>query len=252
MGTPILETRVRQHCRPEDLWRLADEGERRGLRVLSATDGRGWAVTSHSCPGLLHMVTVTGGCDCEGYRAWRRCTHWAMLLAELGMLPDPDPDGPPAGPAAAAAAPAPELDDEAFRRRYPAWAATADRRQAAREIVREGERRNAAARAEFQRVVHLRDQAREANRRDYSDRKRCAAHAAGEADRTRALVVCHACEGTHGDYRDYLPLMPLNVCVVAWRECARQTPAGQPAHWIARTVDDVRDQLAALVRRRGA
>ncbi|MDP9470212.1 MAG: hypothetical protein M3Q71_06025 [Chloroflexota bacterium] len=73
----------------EDLLRLADQGERRGVRILLTSDGQHFA-TSATNPTLVHRVDERG-CDCRGYFYWGRCTHHALLLSQLGALPDIEP-----------------------------------------------------------------------------------------------------------------------------------------------------------------
>ncbi len=75
--------------RLEDLRRLADQGEQRGIRILVTADGEHFA-TSCSNPTTLHRVSRQG-CDCKGFAYWGRCSHHSLLLSELGLIPDPDP-----------------------------------------------------------------------------------------------------------------------------------------------------------------
>ncbi len=75
--------------RIEDLLRLADQGERRGIRILLTSDGSHFA-TSASNPTMLHRVSEQG-CDCKGFAYWGRCSHHSLLLSELGLIPDPEP-----------------------------------------------------------------------------------------------------------------------------------------------------------------
>ena len=91
-----------------DFWRLAEEAERRGIRVLVEPISGEHFATSATDPTRLYRVTGFS-CTCKGYIAWQRCTHYSLLLAELGWLPDPEPDPTPPAPAAppAAAAPVP-------------------------------------------------------------------------------------------------------------------------------------------------
>jgi hypothetical protein len=86
----------------DDLHRLADEAIRKGIRLYRVPSANEWYATSSSDPGLLHRVTALS-CDCKGFMHWQRCTHIALLLAEIGYLPElPDPEPEPASPAAAA------------------------------------------------------------------------------------------------------------------------------------------------------
>ncbi len=73
----------------EDLHRLANQAESRGIKILLTADGEHFA-TSTSNPTTLHRVNPKG-CDCKGYWAWRRCSHHALLLSQLGAIPDPEP-----------------------------------------------------------------------------------------------------------------------------------------------------------------
>ncbi|MDP9470626.1 MAG: hypothetical protein M3Q71_08155 [Chloroflexota bacterium] len=84
-----VQTRVTIQ-KAEDLRRLADQGERRGIRILLTADGEHFA-TSNTSAVTLHRVSRQG-CDCKGFTYWGRCTHHALLLSQLGALPDPDPD----------------------------------------------------------------------------------------------------------------------------------------------------------------
>ncbi len=84
-----MDTRTQRRVnvqRSEDLARLADQAERRGVRILLTSDGQHFA-TSASNPTTLHRVSPQG-CDCKGFTYWRRCQHHSLLLAELGRLPD--------------------------------------------------------------------------------------------------------------------------------------------------------------------
>jgi hypothetical protein len=94
---------------PGDFWRLAEEAERRGVRILVEPISGEHFATSSGDPDKLYRVTAYS-CTCRGFMAWQRCTHYAALLARLGWLPDPEPEPSPAAPALAspAAAPCPE------------------------------------------------------------------------------------------------------------------------------------------------
>ncbi len=87
-----MDTRTQRRVnvqRSEDLARLADQGERKGIRILLTADGAHFA-TSASTPTMLHRVSEQG-CDCRGYQAWHRCMHHSLLLSQLGRIPDPEP-----------------------------------------------------------------------------------------------------------------------------------------------------------------
>ncbi len=75
--------------RVEDLHRLANQAEQKGVEILLTTDGEHFA-TSTSTPTLLHRVSERG-CDCKGFASWGRCSHHALLLSQLGLIPDPEP-----------------------------------------------------------------------------------------------------------------------------------------------------------------
>ncbi len=76
--------------RVEDLLRLADQAEARGIRILLTADGEHFA-TSSSDPTTLHRVSRQG-CDCKGFSCWQRCSHHSLLLSQLDLIPDVDPD----------------------------------------------------------------------------------------------------------------------------------------------------------------
>ncbi len=73
----------------EDLHRLANQAEQKGIRILLTADGEHFA-TSASNPTMLHRVSEHG-CDCKGFAYWGRCSHHALLLSQLGLIPDPEP-----------------------------------------------------------------------------------------------------------------------------------------------------------------
>ena len=77
-----------------DFHRLADLAHARGLRVFELGSNR-WFCTSHSNPFALHTVTAYS-CDCQGFLAHGRCSHYAALLAHLGWLPALEPEDAPA------------------------------------------------------------------------------------------------------------------------------------------------------------
>ncbi len=73
----------------EDLLRLADKAEAKGITILLTADGEHFA-TSASNPTSLHRVSEHG-CDCKGFAYWGRCSHHSLLLSQLGLIPDPEP-----------------------------------------------------------------------------------------------------------------------------------------------------------------
>ncbi|MDP9356468.1 MAG: hypothetical protein M3R02_14515 [Chloroflexota bacterium] len=75
--------------RVEDLHRLANQAEAKGVEILLTEDGAHFA-TSASDKTRLHRVSPAG-CDCRGYQAWHRCMHHSLLLSQLGLIPDPAP-----------------------------------------------------------------------------------------------------------------------------------------------------------------
>jgi len=87
MDTAII--RPRRPTTPEDYHRLAALGRDRGLRLFEPAPNR-WYCSSASDPFALHVVTGFT-CDCAGFAHHGRCSHYALLLSELGWLPDPEP-----------------------------------------------------------------------------------------------------------------------------------------------------------------
>ncbi len=77
--------------RAEDLHRLANQGERKGVKILVDPRTGQHVATSASDPTRCYHVDVERGCTCPGYAAWQRCQHHALLLSQLGLIPDPDP-----------------------------------------------------------------------------------------------------------------------------------------------------------------
>ncbi len=74
----------------EDLYRLADQAERKGVRLLIDHRTGQHVATSASNPTRCYHVDVHS-CTCKGYQVWRRCTHHSLLLSELGLIPDIEP-----------------------------------------------------------------------------------------------------------------------------------------------------------------
>ncbi len=102
---------------PHDFWRLAEEAEQRGITILVEPISGEHFATSSSKANILYRLTGFS-CTCKGFLRWQRCTHHALLLAQLGWLPDlegepePDPDPSPASPALSVPGlvPCPECD----------------------------------------------------------------------------------------------------------------------------------------------
>ncbi|MDP9370030.1 MAG: hypothetical protein M3Q03_17460 [Chloroflexota bacterium] len=82
---------------PDDLWRLAGEAERRGIRILVEPISGEHFATSGSKQNVVYRLTHYS-CTCKGFLHWQRCTHHSLLLAQLGWLPDPEPSPDPAPP----------------------------------------------------------------------------------------------------------------------------------------------------------
>ncbi|MDP9355930.1 MAG: hypothetical protein M3Q71_02725 [Chloroflexota bacterium] len=80
-----VEARITRH-RLEDLHRLAAKAEKGGSRILHVAGTSNHVATSASSP-VCYQVSVAG-CSCRGFATWGRCGHWALLLSELGRLPD--------------------------------------------------------------------------------------------------------------------------------------------------------------------
>lgn len=72
--------------------RLARTARVRGVQVFRETASGAWFATSASQPGTIHRVTALS-CDCMGFVAHQRCTHYAALLDRLGWLPQLATDG---------------------------------------------------------------------------------------------------------------------------------------------------------------
>ncbi|MDP9472159.1 MAG: hypothetical protein M3Q71_16075 [Chloroflexota bacterium] len=91
---------------PRDFWRLAEEAERRGIRILIEPISGEHFATSSTQENALYRLTHYS-CTCKGFLHWQRCTHHSLLLAQLGWLPDPEPDPDPSP--ASPTLPSPEL-----------------------------------------------------------------------------------------------------------------------------------------------
>ena len=80
---------------PRDFWRLAEEAERRGIRILvEPISGEHFATSSTKSNTIYRLTHLS--CTCRGFMTWQRCTHHSLLLAQLGWLPDPEPEPDPA------------------------------------------------------------------------------------------------------------------------------------------------------------
>ena len=86
----------------ETLWRLAEEAERRGVKILHEPISNEQYALSGSDPTRLYRLTHWS-CSCRGFMRWQRCGHWALFLAQLGWLPEIDPEPDPAPPVPAMA-----------------------------------------------------------------------------------------------------------------------------------------------------
>lgn len=83
--------------RAEDLRRLADQGERNGVRILFDRRHDQHIATSATHPHVCYLVDHQWGCSCRGFQHWGRCQHHS-LLSQLGMVPEhaeSDPAPPP-------------------------------------------------------------------------------------------------------------------------------------------------------------
>lgn len=86
MDDTITPRRARP-ASPDDFWRLADQATAKGVVLLTeGATGERFAA-SVSRPGTIHRLTAHS-CSCEGFTFLNRCQHHALLLAELGWLPD--------------------------------------------------------------------------------------------------------------------------------------------------------------------
>ena len=92
-------------CDRETLTRMADEAERDGVTILRiASTGQHIAVPARK-GATCHLVSPDR-CSCRYHRVWGRCDHHALLLSQLGRIPDAPRD---LLPAAAVREPAPHL-----------------------------------------------------------------------------------------------------------------------------------------------
>ncbi len=74
--------------RAEVLRRLADRAEAAGIEILVLDPRTGEHVaTDPDHPARVFRVDVAG-CACRRFALWGRCGHHALLLAELGWIPD--------------------------------------------------------------------------------------------------------------------------------------------------------------------
>ncbi|MDP9355942.1 MAG: hypothetical protein M3R02_11815 [Chloroflexota bacterium] len=80
-----VQARITRH-RIEDLHRLAAKAEQGGSRILHVAGTSNHVATSATSP--TRYAVSLAGCTCKGFAAWGRCGHWALLLSELGRLPD--------------------------------------------------------------------------------------------------------------------------------------------------------------------
>jgi hypothetical protein len=81
-----VRTRQPRPTTPADLHRLAAVAQARGLRLTQESETV-WFCSSASQHGDPHYVTGLS-CDCRGFMEHQRCTHYALLLAHLGWLPE--------------------------------------------------------------------------------------------------------------------------------------------------------------------
>ena len=87
MKTTAITSRIAtQHA--EMLHRLADRADRAGVRILVEPARGEHFATDPAAPARLYRVDADA-CSCRRFRVWGRCPHHALLLAELGRIPDP-------------------------------------------------------------------------------------------------------------------------------------------------------------------
>lgn len=93
----ITFTRAAEHrftrFQAEQQQRLVREAERAGVRiVLIERTGQHVAIE----PGTPYAYQVDHeGCDCHGFAIIGKCPHHALLMAEFGLLEDPEEIGWP-------------------------------------------------------------------------------------------------------------------------------------------------------------
>ena len=95
-----VATRRTRPTTPADLWRLAEQGHRNGVRILTECVSGERFATSASEPGTVYRLTAHS-CTCKGFDFHGRCQHHSLLLAQLGWLPDPEPEPNPPAPVVA-------------------------------------------------------------------------------------------------------------------------------------------------------
>jgi len=73
-----------------DYHRLAALARDRGLQLFQEAGSGAWYCTSATDRFRLYYVTGLS-CTCAGFWRHARCSHFALLLSELGWLPAPAP-----------------------------------------------------------------------------------------------------------------------------------------------------------------
>jgi hypothetical protein len=104
---PLAAGRPGRPTTAEDLHRLAAQGHENGVVILTEARSGVHLATSQRQPGIVYAVNEHA-CSCHGFQRHARCSHYAVLLAALGKLPELPP---PAAPAAVAPAAAPVIAD---------------------------------------------------------------------------------------------------------------------------------------------
>ena len=102
-----MATQAIRRTRPAtatDFHRLADQGRANGVLLLTEGISGARYATSASAPGVIYYLTAYS-CTCQGFTYAGRCQHHALLLAELGWLPDVAADDPAPEPPTPAALP---------------------------------------------------------------------------------------------------------------------------------------------------
>jgi hypothetical protein len=86
---PLVAARIATQ-RAEDLSRLADQAARAGVAILVDHRREQHIAVDPATRGAAYLVDAAG-CTCRRFRLLGRCGHHALLLSELGRIPDPDP-----------------------------------------------------------------------------------------------------------------------------------------------------------------
>ncbi len=90
MSTPITDATIHRFIRDhfERQHRLANQAEAAGVRIVIL-----YRTDKHLAIDPLEPTAYAVNperCSCSGFSLWGACPHHALLLSELGQLPDPE------------------------------------------------------------------------------------------------------------------------------------------------------------------